>query len=369
MFNIETLNKISNVIYDALPGDVFTVSDNVENPDAILVRSADMHCMELPENVLAVARAGAGTNNIPCDVCANKGIVVFNTPGANANAVKELVICGMLLSCRRVLAGESWVRGLKAEGQTGIEKLAEKGKSQFVGPEIKGKTLGIIGLGAIGRLVAEASVALGMTVIGYDPYFKGEIKNVTVTDDLNKLYEASNFISLHVPLNDGTKGMINADVVAKLPKGAVILNFARGGLVNNDAIKAGLADGALRAYVTDFASDELIGVDGVIAFPHLGASTPESEENCAVMASQELYEFLVNGNIVNSVNMPSLSVERKAGSRITVIAKEGTEVEFDGAVAVNSASKGGYTYTIADFDNVVDKSVVKADNVIRIRVI
>ena len=369
MFNVKTLNNISDIIYKALPADTFSVSDCTENPEAILVRSADMHGMELPSNLLAVARAGAGTNNIPCDVCADKGIVVFNTPGANANAVKELVICGMLLSCRRVIAGESWVRSLKADGQTGIEKLAEKGKNQFVGPEVKGKTLGIIGLGAIGRLVAEAAVSLGMTVIGYDPYFKGEIANVTVTNDLDKLYETSNFISLHVPLNDGTKGMINADTLAKLPKGAVILNFARGGLVNDDSIKAGLADGSLRAYVTDFASDELVGVDGVIAFPHLGASTPESEENCAVMASQELYEFLVNGNIVNSVNMPSLSAERKAGSRITVIAKEGTAVEFDGAAAVNSASRGGYTYTVADFDGVADESAVKAEKAIRIRVI
>ncbi len=369
MFNIKTLNNISDIIYEALPADAFKVGDDIENPDAILVRSADMHDMALSTNLLAVARAGAGTNNIPCDVCADQGIVVFNTPGANANAVKELVICGMLLSCRRVLAGESWVRGLKADGQTGIEKLAEKGKNQFVGPEVKGKTLGIIGLGAIGRLVAQTAVSLGMTVVGYDPYFKGDLENVTVTDDLNNLYEVSNFISLHVPLNDGTKGMINAETIAKLPKGAVILNFARGGLVNDDAIKASLADGSLRSYVTDFASDELVGIDGVIAFPHLGASTPESEENCAVMASQELYEFLVNGNIINSVNMPSLSAERKAGSRITVITKEGTAVDFDGAAAVNSATRGGYTYTVADFDGVADESAVKAENALRIRVL
>lgn len=369
MFTIKTLNNISDIIYQALPKESFSISDSAENPDAILVRSADMNDMAMPTNLLAIARAGAGTNNIPCAKCAKDGIVVFNTPGANANAVKELVVCGLLLSCRKIIAGEAWTRALKANGESGIEKLAEKGKKQFVGPEIKGKTLGVVGLGAIGRLVADAAVSLGMTVIGYDPFFKGEIANVTVTDDINVLFSKAQFVTLHVPLTDSTKGMICKDSVSKMPKGAVVLNFSRGGLVNDDDILEALSNGSLSCYVTDFASDKLVGEDGVIAFPHLGASTPESEENCAQMASEELYEFLINGNIINSVNMPCLSAERSGGTRITVISKEGDAVAFDGDPTVASASRGGYVYTIADFDGNADETAVKCDAAIRVRVI
>ena len=288
MFNIKTLNKISKVGLSQF--------DDIENPDAIMVRSASMHDMQLPASVKAIARAGAGTNNIPCDKCAEQGVVVFNTPGANANAVKELVIAGLLMSSRKVVPGIEWAKTLKGEGDQ-VGKLVEKGKSAFAGPEIMGKTLGVIGLGAIGVLVANAAEKLGMTVYGYDPYLSVNAawnlsRNVKHSTSLDEIYANCDYITIHVPLNDDTKNTVNAETIAKMKDGVRILNFARGGLVDSDAIIKALGDGKVASYVVDFPDEKVLDVDGVIAIPHLGASTPESEENCAYMAANELIAYL-----------------------------------------------------------------------------
>ena len=324
MYKIKTYNKISKVGLEVFD-DKYTVGDEVENADGAIVRSAALHDTEFPTTLKAIARAGAGTNNIPVDRCSEQGIVVFNTPGANANAVKELVIAGMLISSRRVISAIEWAKTLKGEGDA-VGKLVEKGKSAFAGPELKGKTLGIIGLGAIGVMVANAANHLGMKVYGYDPYLSVNSAwnlnhNAVHIYDSAEIYKNCDYISVHVPLTDSTKNMINADTIAMMKQGVRILNFARAGLVNSDVMLSALESGKVAAYVTDFPTDEMLCVDGVIAIPHLSASTPESEDNCADMAARQLIDYIENGNIANSVNMPEISMPRSGKYRVCVIHK------------------------------------------------
>lgn len=385
MYNIKTLNKISNVGLSKFDKTRYAYGDDIANPDAIMVRSASMHDMDMPKSLLAIARAGAGTNNIPVADCAAKGIVVFNTPGANANAVKELVILGMLLSSRKVTKAIDWCKTIKDEGDN-VGKTVEKGKSAFAGPEIKGKTLVVVGLGAIGRLVAEAAVDLGMRVIGYDPYLPDDAQlkqGITVNNNLEELFPVADYITIHVPLTDDTKYMINAESIATMKNSVRILNFARGALANSADVVEALENGRMACYVTDFPDAQLIGVDGVIAIPHLGASTPESEENCAAMGASELIDFLENGNIKNSVNMPAVSMAKSGAVRVTVIHKNqpnmiATITDTISRDGVNIASfqdknKGEYAYSIIDCDSDVSSSVVgdieAIDGVVKVRVI
>lgn len=385
MYNIKLLNKISNVGLKKYDTSKYVYGDDVQNPDAVMVRSASMHDMQMPESLLAIARAGAGTNNIPVSDCADKGIVVFNTPGANANAVKELVILGLLLSSRKVTKAVDWCKTIKGEGDN-VGKTVEKGKSAFAGPEIKGKTLGVIGLGAIGRLVAEAAVDLGMSVIGYDPYLpeNAELKpGITVNNNLDEIFPVADYITVHVPLTPDTKHMINAESIAKMKNTVRIMNFARGDLADSDAVINALDEGEMACYVTDFPDAKLIGVDGVIAIPHLGASTPESEENCAEMAAQELIDYLEDGNIKNSVNMPNVFMHRTGKVRVTVIHKNqpnmiATITDTISKDGVNIASfedknRGEIAYSIIDCDNAVSDRIANdinaIDGVIRVRVI
>lgn len=380
MYNILTLNKISKAGLTRLD-DNYNVSDSVENPDAVLVRSASMHEMELPESLLAIARAGAGVNNIPLEKCTDKGIVVFNTPGANANAVKELVIAAMLLSSRKLVEGIEWAKTLKDSPDAA--KLVEKGKSQFVGPEIKGKTLGIIGLGAIGILVANAAVSLGMEVLGYDPFISvdgawGLSPKVKHVVSLDEIFENSDYITLHVPLTPETKNVIGKDNIAKMKDGVRILNFARGDLADNEAVLAAVAEGKIAKYITDFAAPELLGVENIIVTPHLGASTPESEDNCAKMAADEIKDYLENGNIKNSVTLPAVSMARGAGVRICVIHKNipnmisAVTAALAGANIENMQSKSrkDYAYTILDVTGDFNVSAIEAiEGIIKVRVI
>lgn len=385
MYNIKLLNKISNVGLAKFDTKKFAYSDDMENPDAIMVRSASMHDMEMPESLLAIARAGAGTNNIPVADCANKGIVVFNTPGANANAVKELVVLGMLLSSRKVTKAIDWCKTIKDEGDN-VGKTVEKGKSAFAGPELKGKTLGVIGLGAIGRLVAEVAVDLGMDVIGYDPYLPEDAvlkKGITVNNNLDEIFPVADYITVHVPLTPDTKHMINRDSIEKMKDTVRIMNFARGDLADSDAVIEALDEGKMACYVTDFPDAKLIGVDGVIAIPHLGASTPESEENCAAMGAQELIDYLVDGNIKNSVNMPPVFMPRTGVARVTIIHKNqpnmiATITDTFSKDGVNIASfedksRGDIAYSIIECDSDVTDAAAKEiediDGVIRVRVI
>lgn len=375
MFNILTLNKISKIGLDKLDSAKYTCADSIEAPDAVLVRSASMHEMELDANTVAIARAGAGVNNIPIPACSEKGVVVFNTPGANANAVKELVLCALFLSSRKVGAAIDWAKTLKGEGEA-VGKLVEKGKSAFAGPEILGKTLGVIGLGAIGAMVADGAKALGMSVIGYDP-FVSEKDGIEVAADISEIYAKSDYITLHLPLNDGTRGMINADTLAAMKDGVRILNFARGELVDSKSIIAALESGKAAAYVTDFPNDEQLCVEGITAIPHLGASTPESEENCAAMAAQELADYLEKGVIKNSVNLPNAALPEAFECRTCFIHKEdeafGSKVSAEaiaqGAAIKNlfSASKKGMGYTVIDTDKPLDTA--KIDGAIKIRTI
>ena len=385
MYNIKLLNKISNVGLAKFDTKEFAYSDDMENPDAIMVRSASMHDMEMPESLLAIARAGAGTNNIPVADCANKGIVVFNTPGANANAVKELVVLGMLLSSRKVTKAIDWCKTIKDEGDN-VGKTVEKGKSAFAGPELKGKTLGVIGLGAIGRLVAEVAVDLGMDVIGYDPYLPEDAvlkKGITVNNNLDEIFPVADYITVHVPLTPDTKHMINRESIKKMKDTVRIMNFARGDLADSDAVIEALDEGKMACYVTDFPDAKLIGVDGVIAIPHLGASTPESEENCAAMGAQELIDYLVDGNIKNSVNMPPVFMPRTGVARVTIIHKNqpnmiATITDTFSKDGVNIASfedksRGDIAYSIIECDSDVTDAAAKEieaiDGVIRVRVI
>lgn len=385
MYDILTLNKIAKCGTDAFDKAKYTVADAVENPDAIMVRSAAMHDMQFGNKLLAIARAGAGVNNIPVDRCAEEGIVVFNTPGANANAVKELVIAGLLLSSRKVTDAIDWVSTLK--GQEDIGKKVEKGKSNFAGPEISGKTLGVIGLGAIGVLVANAAMSLGMKVIGYDPFLsvkaalslKPGVKTVT---DVNDLYAASDYITIHVPYNADTKGTICEKSIAVMKDGVRILNFARGELADTAAVLAAVESGKIACYITDFPSDELIGVKNVICVPHLGASTPESEDNCAVMAAYELIDYIENGNIRNSVNFPNAEMNA-AGTKICVLHKNVPAVISEittilGKASINidnmiNASKKDYAYTLIDAAGNISEDIAAklsaAENVIKVRVI
>ena len=386
MFNIQTLNKISAAGLCRL-GDNYTVADDVQAPDAILVRSAAMHDMEMPESLLAIARAGAGVNNIPLDKCAEKGIVVFNTPGANANAVKELVLTAMLISSRDVVGGIEWAKTLKGNGDA-VGKMVEKGKSQFVGPELKGKTLGVVGLGAIGILVANAAVALGMNVIGYDPFLSVDnalriSHKVRHVVSLDEIFADSDYITVHVPLTPDTKGVINADSIAKMKDGVRIINYSRADLVVSSDVVAAIESGKVAAYTTDFATDDIIGVKGVIVTPHLGASTPESEDNCAEMAADEVKGYLENGNIRNSVTLPAVSMPRAGKERVCVIHKNVPSILTTVTAALSetgnniesmdSKSKKDYAYTILDVANDVDaaaaEKIAAIDGVIRVRVI
>ena len=387
MYQVKCLNKISPLGTSRL-GENYQVGEDVENPDAILVRSAAMHDMEFNKNLLAIARAGAGTNNIPVERCVQEGIVVFNTPGANANAVKELVIAALLLTSRKIVPGIEWAGTLKEKGDE-VGKLVEKGKSSFVGPEIAGKTLGVIGLGAIGILVANAAEALGMKVMGYDPFLSvegawGLSSNTQRALTLEEIYANCDYISLHVPLTPDTKEMINAATIAQMKEHVRILNFARGDLVNNTDLLKALADGKVAAYATDFPNDALLGVENVLAIPHLGASTPESEDNCACMAADEIKDYLENGNIKNSVNLPNVSMPRENGAKRVciihqnipnmistltgVLANIGVNIEN-----MQSKSKKEYAYTILDVTGNVNDDTVKAindnDGIIFVRVI
>lgn len=325
MYNILTLNKISKTGLQHFDAAKYACADDVAAPDAVIVRSASMLDMEIPGSVLAIARAGAGYNNIPVDKCTEQGICVFNTPGANANAVKELTICGLLLASRRIAPAIDWCKTLKGEDE--ISKKIEKGKSNFAGPEIMGKTLGVIGLGAIGVKVCNAAVGLGMKVIGYDPFLSDKAaetldKSITITSKTDDIFTLSDYITVHAPLTDDTKGIVGKDAFAKAKEGVRVLNFARGGLVDNDAIIEAIKSGKCAAYATDFPTSEMLDLDGVIALPHLGASTPESEENCAVMAVNQIAEYIEKGNVVNSVNLPCVSKELHEGDkRLTVITK------------------------------------------------
>lgn len=383
MFNILTLNKIAAVGTSRL-GDNYSYGDDVQNPDAVLVRSASMHEMEFGDNLLAIARAGAGTNNIPKDKCTEQGIVVFNTPGANANAVKELVVAGMLLASRKITEGIEWEKTtLKGNGDA-VGKMVEKGKSQFVGPELKGKTLGVIGLGAIGILVANCAVDLGMDVIGFDPFMS--VPNALRLEPAVKLMKsaedvmtACDYLTIHVPLLADTKDMVDADMIAKMKDGVRILNFSRDGLVNSTAVLEAVKSGKVAKYVTDFATDDILGEENIICMPHLGASTPESEDNCAVMACDQVKEYLENGNIINSVNFPALSVPKSGDVRFCVMHKNIPELlkkvlsEVKGNVEnMSSKTRGDYAYTIIDVaggDAANAEAMAAVEGVIRVRAI
>ena len=375
MYNVLTLNKIAAVGTKRL-GDNYTCGNDVQDPDAILVRSAAMHDMELGDNLLAIARAGAGTNNIPKDKCTEQGICVFNTPGANANAVKELVLTGLLLASRKVVEGIEWAKTLKGSGDE-MGKKVEKGKSQFVGPEITGKTLGVVGLGAIGILVANVAVAVGMDVIGFDPFLSEANKAkldpaVKIMGSNEEVMVNCDYLSIHVPLLPDTKDMVDAEMIAKMRDGVRILNYSRDGLVNSEALLDALKSGKVAKYVTDFGNDTILGEENVIVIPHLGASTPESEDNCAVMACNQIKDYIENGNIVNSVNLPALSVERN-GSRVTVISKADADVksvDVAGMTGFNTKTRGGYAYTIIDGATEADaEKLAVVEGVIKVRFI
>ncbi|MFW5780782.1 MAG: 3-phosphoglycerate dehydrogenase, partial [Bacillota bacterium] len=321
-YNILRLNKICKSIYNIF-GDNYNFEDECNNPDAIILRSHNLKDYEINDKLLAVGRAGAGVNNIPIDRMSEKGVVVFNTPGANANAVKELVLCGMLIASRDVIGGTIWVNSLETED---VSKEAEKGKANFGGNEISGKTIGIIGLGAIGVLVANVSLCLGMRVIGYDPFINKENKNkldenVILTDDLNDIYKKSDFISLHIPLTSNTKNIIDKEAIDKMKEGAILLNMSRAGLVDIAALKEALITRKIGKYVVDFPTLDAMKTKNIIVIPHLGASTTEAEDNCASMAATEIKDYLENGNIKNSVNFPQIQKPRKYDYRYCILYK------------------------------------------------
>ena len=387
MYRIKTLNKISPAGLSVLDQTRYNISTDVENEDGVLVRSADMHDYVFPDALRAVARAGAGTNNIPIDRCSEAGIVVFNTPGANANAVKELAVCALLLSSRKITEGADWVRA-QAGGGADVEKVVEKGKSQFVGPEISGKMLGVIGLGAIGVQVANIATKLGMTVFGYDPFLSVDSalslsRLVHRAMDLETIYKNCDYITIHVPQTPETRGMLNEDAFHMMKGGVRILNLARGSLVNEDDMLSALDSGKVACYVTDFPNNKILQGKNVIAIPHLGASTPESEENCAVMAAQELKDYLENGNITNSVNLPTLVQPWSGESRLCIIhrnvpgaianitgvlSKDGVNVEN-----MTNKSKKDYAYTVVDVGSRVSDAVadeIRAlEGVLRVRLL
>lgn len=382
MYNILKLNEISPLINNILT-DNYNQTNECENPDGIILRSFKMHDYPIPSSLLAVARAGAGVNNIPLDKMTDAGVVVFNTPGANANAVKELVITDMLIANRKIAEAIDWTN--KLDPQSDVAALVEKGKKAFIGPEIFAKTLGVIGLGAIGRMVANACIELGMSVIGYDPYLSDEAakalnSNVKITADLNEVFKNSDYITVHVPLTDTTKYMINKDSIAIMKDNVRIINCARGELVNNVDIIAACEDGKVAKYVTDFPCGELLSKKNIIAVPHLGASTPEAEDNCAVMAANELKDYLENGNIINSVNFPRLSVAKSNNDRLTIAYKnndnmvsEITKQLADNIANIATANRGNVGYIIVDLKkSVAEKTlneIQKLAGVLKIRVI
>lgn len=387
MFKIQTLNKISSAGLSLLPLDNYESASEISNPDAILVRSFKMHDMELPESLLAIGRAGAGVNNIPVEKCSENGIVVFNTPGANANAVKELVLASLFLSSRDIVGGIEWARTLIGEGDE-VPKLVEKGKSSFVGPEIAGKTLGIIGLGAIGRLVANAAESLGMKVIGYDPYISvdaawGLSQYVKKAKGFEHLFSHSDYVSLHLPLTDDTINLIDKSKFKMMKDGVRILNFARGGLIHESDLMEALESGKVSCLVTDFPNENMLKHEKIIGIPHLGASTPESESNCAVMAVNQVRDYLENGNIRNSVNFPEAEMPRNGSCRLcivnqnipkmvgqitTVLANEDINIE-----EMLNRHHMGLAYNIIDVDLKVTEDQIKKiksiEGVIRVRAI
>lgn len=386
MFDILTLNKIAACGLEQLDSAKYTITDDTSrDADGIILRSYAMHDMELPKSLKAVARAGAGTNNIPIDKCSEQGIVVFNTPGANANAVKELVLAGLFLSSRDVVGGINWANTLTGDD---VAKQVEKGKSSFAGSEVQGKTLGIIGLGAIGVLVANAARHFGMNVIGYDPYLSVDAAwrlshHITKAKSADEIYEKADYISIHVPLTDETKRSINKDTIAKMKDGVKILNFARGELVDNDAVKAAIASGKVSSYVVDFPNGEVLNEKGIIAIPHLGASTGESEDNCAVMAAQEISNYLETGDIVNSVNFPNCSLPLSGKGRICILHKNVPNMltQFTNMFAESNQniadlinkSKKELAYTIINSDEIITDEIVDkikaVDGVLRVRII
>ena len=387
MKKILTLNPISDRIYDHLPKEEYSVSSEAENPDGILVRSADMHEFSLLQSVIAVARAGAGTNNIPCAEYALKGVTVFNTPGANANGVAELVLGAMLLSSRNLSQASAWVDTLNGMGSE-VPKLVEKGKKAFVGHEIRGKKLGVIGLGAIGGLVANDAYNLGMEVLGFDTHLSVDAawrlsRKIQKAACREQIFAECDVITLHVPLLDETRGIINKDSIALMKDGVMILNFARGELVNTADVIAALESGKISRYVTDFPCQELIGVRNAVLIPHLGASTPESEDNCAAMAAQELDEYLRLGNIKNSVNMPACELPWTGRTRICMIHKNianmiGRITEIIAADNINisdmiNKSRGDIAYTMIDIDSGAEQKLLDdlagIPDMIRIRVL
>ena len=385
MFKIKKLNSISDAVFDYLAEDAYDICEDIDAYDAVLVRSAKCHGMCFPEETVAIARAGAGVNNIPIDDCTKQGIVVFNTPGANANGVKELVLAGMLIASRNVLEAVAWVKTLSGKGDE-VLPLVEKGKKNFVGPELYGKTLGVIGLGAIGVMVANAAHSLGMEVIGYDPYISvesawGLSRGVGHAYKLDEVLAKADYISIHIPLMDKTKGFLGAKEIEKMKDGVVLLNLARNGLIEYEPLITALKAGRISRYVTDFPNDTLLAMDNVICIPHLGASTPESEENCARMAAAQLRDYLETGDIVNSVNLPTAQLAFTGNYRIAVIHKNvsGMVGHITALLAESGAnitdmmnkSRGDIAYTIINLDDAVSADTVEAirssEGVVRVR--
>jgi len=386
MFRIKTLNKISPLGTDLFPKDKYEVGDNIDNPDAILVRSADMNNMEIPSSVIAIARAGAGYNNIPVARCSESGVVVFNTPGANANAVKELTLAAMLLSSRNILGGINWTSSVADKAD--VADLVEKEKSKFTGPELKGKTLGVIGLGAIGVMVANDAMALGMTVIGFDPYISVDAawhlsSNVARADSLESLLAKSDYVTLHIPQSEATKGLLDGEKFKIIKKDARIINLSRNALVKDKDVVDALESGRISCYVTDFPSVELLACKKVIGIPHLGASTPEAEDNCAVMAVQQIMDYLESGEIRNSVNFPKCRLEQRFAYRLLVVNKNIPNMV--GQITTNLANaniniqdminhhRDDYGFSIIDSDQKIPESALeqirKVNGIIRVRTI
>ncbi len=386
MFEVKTMNNIARQGLDELAAHDLTVNVNAENPDGMLIRSAKLHDAVFGDRLLAIARAGVGTDNVPVERCTEAGIAVFNTAGANAEAVKELALCALLLGSRDIVGGIEWVKSM--EGQTGIAATVEKGKSAYVGPEINGKTLGIIGLGAIGSLVANAAAELGMTVYGYDPYMSVDAawrlnSVVKHAADLDTIFRESDYIMVQVHCNEETRHMLSTEQFAKMKDGVRIINLARGELVDDEAIIAAIDVGKVARYVTDFPNDRLVGIANVVAMPHIGASTPESEEKCAVMAARELADYLYNGNIKNGVNLPNVKLERAGVARICVIHKNVPRMinrflDLIGEQNINvehmiNKPRGEVAYTIidtgSDISDEIERKIDAMEEVMRVRVI
>lgn len=388
MFTVKTLNKVSPAGIKALNPGKYKIDDTCENPDAIIVRSATMHDIQFGDKLLCIARAGAGTNNVPCSRCAEEGIVVFNTPGANANAVKELVICALLISSRDIVGGIDWVQSIADQGDQ-VPAIIEKGKSSYIGPELIGKSLGVIGLGAIGAKIADAGLSLGMKVYGYDPYLSVDAAwnlpcGVIHATDIATIFENCDYITLHIPYMESTHHFINAGAISRMKENVRLINLARGELVDDDAVIAAIDNGKIARYVTDFPNAKTADVPHIIAIPHLGATTPESEDNCAVMAAQQLADYLENGNIQNAVNMPRAVLSRNGDPRLCVIHKNIPDMiaKITGVLStagvnienmVNAGSKGKpHAYTMIDMDKApgnIAEMVKSIDGVIRVRVI